>query len=60
MLQSVELTPEIASKLVTSFFGPNTNKKLPVKRNQDLLRELTSKMDADAVSLYLTLMQTQL
>ena len=42
-----------------TLFGPNTANRLAVKRNQDLMKVIASKMDAEAVTEYLNVMQAQ-
>ena len=39
-LEKAELSPGPAQELLASFFGPNSNSKLAIKRNQDLLKVL--------------------
>lgn len=59
MLDQVEVPADHATQLLQTFFGPNTSTKLAVKRNQDLLKALASKMDSENVAAYLTAMQSQ-
>ena len=39
-LEKAELSATTAQELLQSFFGPNSNSKLAIKRNQDLLKVL--------------------
>ena len=57
MLESVEITTEHALKLLSTLFGPNTDVKLTLKKNQDLLKVISANMDQESISQYLELMK---
>ena len=59
MLQQVEVSAEHAMQLLQTLFGPNTSNRLAIKRNQDLLKAIASKMDAERVTEYLNVMHSQ-
>lgn len=59
VLEQVEIPAEQAMQFIQAIFGPNTFSKLPIKRNQDLMRVLALRMDADTVDEYLNVMQGQ-
>ena len=58
MLQQVEVSAEHAMQLLQTLFGPNTSNRLAIKRNQDLLKAIASKMDAERVTEYLNVMHS--
>jgi hypothetical protein len=59
-LEKAEISSSLALQLLPTFFGPNSNQKLAIKRNQDLLKILSQRLDTDSVTEYLALLQKQL
>ena len=53
MLELVQIPPEHAMQLLQALFGPNTATRLAVRRNQDLLKVISSQMDSETVAAYL-------
>jgi hypothetical protein len=51
---STKLSPEKAKLMLTSLFGPNTETKLAVKRNQDLMKVIAAKFDSKNLTLLLS------
>lgn len=46
LADSAELSSEKALELMQSFFGPNTERKLALRKNQDLLKTMASKFSS--------------
>ena len=57
MLENVDIDGALAFELLTHFFGPNTNVKLTLKKNNELLKVISSKIDEENISTYLDLMK---
>jgi hypothetical protein len=50
LVQQVNLSSKQALKLIYAFFGPNTELKMSLKRNQDLFKALSMKIEEKELS----------